>query len=359
MREDAAHPPDRLTHVDETGAARMVDVGAKEITARTAVAGGRLVVAARVIELLRGEGMPKGDALGVARVAGILGAKRTPDLVPLCHPLPISGVEVDLELADDAVEIRATVRTTGRTGVEMEALTAVTVAGLTLHDMVKAVDPLAVLTDVRVLSKAGGRSGDWQRGVSPPAAGDGARQTVQTALPLTPKPVAAADRSPGLPDGALARVLTVSDRSYSGHRADTSGPLLASLLADLGFIVDAVVVVPDAADEIAATLRVAVSAGIDLVVTTGGTGFAPRDVTPEATLRVLDREAPGLVEMLRAADRERVPTSILSRAVAGISGGSVIVNLPGSTGGVRDGVDILAPVIGHAIAQVRGGGDHG
>ena len=334
MTEDGSAA--RLTHVDETGAARMVDVGDKEITARTAVAGGRLVVAPRVIELLRGEGMPKGDALGVARVAGILGAKRTPDLVPLCHPLPISGVTVDLELADDAVEIRATVRTSGRTGVEMEALTAVAVAGLTLHDMVKAVDPLAVLTDVRVLSKAGGRSGDWQR-----------------------EAPAAPGRTPGLPGGALARVLTVSDRSHAGKRADRSGPLLASMLADLGFIVDAVVVVPDVADDIAAALRTAVDAGIDLVVTTGGTGFAPRDVTPEATLRVLDREAPGLVEVLRTADRVRVPTSILSRAVAGIAGGSVIVNLPGSTGGVRDGVGILAPVIGHAIAQVRGGGDHG
>ncbi len=334
----------RLTHVDETGAARMVDVGDKEITSRVAVAAGRLLVSARVIELLRGDGVPKGDALGVARVAGILGAKRTPDLVPLCHPLPISGVEVDLELASDAVEIRARVKTTGRTGVEMEALTAVAVAGLTLHDMVKAVDPAAVLTDVRVLSKSGGRSGDWTR------------ETLSAAkTPVN----AALLRTPGLPSGALARVVTVSDRSHSGVRADRSGPLLASLLAEIGFIVDVVVVVPDEVDAVAAALDEAVSAGIDLVVTTGGTGFAPRDVTPEATRRVLDREAPGLVEMLRSADRERVPTSILSRAVAGIAGGSVIVNLPGSTGGVRDGVAVLAPVIGHAIDQVRGGGDHG
>ncbi len=162
----------RLTHVDEQGAARMVDVGDKEVTTRVAVAAGRLLVSPAVLELLRGEGVPKGDALGVARVAGILAAKRTPDLVPLCHPLPISGVEVELELAADAIEIRARVKTKGRTGVEMEALTSVAVAGLTLHDMVKAVDPAAVLTDVRVLSKSGGRSGDWARGdaASVPAA---------------------------------------------------------------------------------------------------------------------------------------------------------------------------------------------
>ena len=343
-------PAARLTHVDERGAARMVDVGDKEVTARIAVAAGRLLVSPAVIALLRGEGVPKGDALGVARVAGILAAKRTPDLVPLCHPLPISGVEVDLELADDAVEITARVKTTGRTGVEMEALTSVAVAGLTLHDMVKAVDPGAVLTDVRVLSKSGGRSGDWVRGEPSMHRHDEA--FVSPAAHV-------AGITPGLPSGALARVLTVSDRSHRGMRSDASGPLLAGLLADIGFLVDGVTVVPDEADVVAAALRDAVAAGIDLVVTTGGTGFSPRDVTPEATLRVITREAPGLVEMLRAADRERVPTSILSRAVAGIAGGSVIVNLPGSTGGVRDGVAVLAPVIGHAIAQVRGGGDHG
>ncbi|WP_182525771.1 cyclic pyranopterin monophosphate synthase MoaC [Nocardioides dongkuii] len=157
---------DHLTHVDESGAARMVDVSAKDVTARSATASGRVLVSARVVELLRGDGVPKGDALGVARVAGIMAAKQTPALVPLCHPLAISGVTVDLVLADSpdpAVEITATVRTTDRTGVEMEALTAVSVAALTVVDMVKAVDKAAVITDVRVESKAGGRSGDWTR----------------------------------------------------------------------------------------------------------------------------------------------------------------------------------------------------
>ncbi len=158
-------PQGRLTHVDESGAARMVDVSAKDVTAREAVAAGRVLVSAEVVGLLRGEGVPKGDALGVARVAGIMAAKRTPDLVPLCHPLAISGVTVDLEVADDAVEITATVRTSDRTGVEMEALTAVSVAALTVVDMVKAVDKAAVISDVRVLTKTGGKSGDWARPV--------------------------------------------------------------------------------------------------------------------------------------------------------------------------------------------------
>jgi cyclic pyranopterin phosphate synthase len=153
----------RLTHVDETGAARMVDVSAKQVSTREAVAAGRVLVSAEVVALLRGAGVPKGDTLAVARLAGIMGAKQTPSLIPLCHPLALSAVSVDLEVTDDAVEIRATVRTTDRTGVEMEALTAVAVAGLTVIDMVKAVDKRAVITDVRVLTKTGGKSGDWVR----------------------------------------------------------------------------------------------------------------------------------------------------------------------------------------------------
>jgi cyclic pyranopterin phosphate synthase len=154
---------DRLTHVDETGAAHMVDVSDKDVTARSATASGRVLVSARVVELLRGEGVPKGDALAVARLAGIMGAKQTPSLVPLCHPLSLSGVTVDLAVTDESVDITATVRTTDRTGVEMEALTAVSVAALTVVDMVKAVDKAAVITDVRVEAKSGGRSGDWSR----------------------------------------------------------------------------------------------------------------------------------------------------------------------------------------------------
>lgn len=154
---------DWLTHVDDRGAARMVDVSAKDVSVRTARATGRVLVSPRVIELLQGEGMPKGDALAVARIAGIQGAKRTPDLVPLCHPIALHGVAVDLTLADDVVEIVVNVRTADRTGVEMEALTAVSVAALALIDMVKAVDPAATITDVRVEAKTGGRSGDWTR----------------------------------------------------------------------------------------------------------------------------------------------------------------------------------------------------
>jgi cyclic pyranopterin phosphate synthase len=155
--------PGDLTHVDEHGAARMVDVSGKDVTARTATARARFVTTPEVMALLRRDGLPKGDAIAVARIAGIAAAKRTPDLVPLCHPVALHGVTVDLELLEDGVDITATTRTADRTGVEMEALTAVVTAGLALYDMVKAVDRSAQLTDVRLVHKAGGRSGEWTR----------------------------------------------------------------------------------------------------------------------------------------------------------------------------------------------------
>ena len=152
-----------MTHVDASGAARMVDVSAKAVTTREAVAAGRLTTTPEVIDLLRRDALPKGDALAVARIAGIAGAKRTPDLVPLCHPIALSGVTVDVQLGESTVDITATTRTADRTGVEMEALTAVVTAGLALYDMIKAVDRSAVLGEVRLLAKSGGRSGQWRR----------------------------------------------------------------------------------------------------------------------------------------------------------------------------------------------------
>ena len=152
-----------LPHLSETGDARMVDVSGKAVTARTATAAGRVRLSAEAVAALRSGSLPKGDALAVARIAGIQAAKKTPDLIPLCHPLAISAVDIEVEVTDDGVEIVATVKTTDRTGVEMEALTAVSVAGLAVVDMVKAVDRAAVISDVRVLAKSGGRRGDWTR----------------------------------------------------------------------------------------------------------------------------------------------------------------------------------------------------
>ena len=155
--------PSGLTHLNAAGEARMVDVSTKDVTARTATAAGRVLLSTACVAALRDGAVPKGDALAVARIAGIQGAKHTPSLIPLCHPLSLSAVDLTVEVSDDGVEISATVKTTDRTGVEMEALTAVSVAALTVIDMIKAIDKLAVISDVRVIAKSGGRSGDWRR----------------------------------------------------------------------------------------------------------------------------------------------------------------------------------------------------
>jgi cyclic pyranopterin monophosphate synthase len=155
--------PSPLTHVDKAGHARMVDVSGKDVTAREASASGRVLLSPAAVAALRGGTVPKGDALAVARIAGIQGAKRTPDLIPLCHPLGLHGVTVELSVGDSGVRIEAEVRTADRTGVEMEALTSVSVAALTLIDMIKSVDKGAVITDVRLESKDGGKSGPWRR----------------------------------------------------------------------------------------------------------------------------------------------------------------------------------------------------
>ncbi len=163
MSVGSDRPGTELPHLNAAGEARMVDVSDKDVTVRRATAAGRVRLSAACVAALRDGSVPKGDALAVARIAGIIGAKKTPDLIPLCHPLPLTGVDVVTDVVDDGVEITVTVKTTGRTGVEMEALTAVAVAGLAVIDMIKAIDRAAVLTDIRVLTKSGGRRGDWDR----------------------------------------------------------------------------------------------------------------------------------------------------------------------------------------------------
>jgi cyclic pyranopterin phosphate synthase len=309
-----------LTHLDDEGRARMVDVGAKPVTRRVAVAEGRLETTAEVIGLIRDGRMPKGDVLATARIAGITGAKRTSELIPLAHLLPLDQVVVDLELEPAAVAISATVAVTARTGVEMEALTAVAVAGLALHDMVKAVDADCVLGGIRLVSKSGGK-GDQRAEV----------------------------------DAGRAIVIVASTRAAQGEREDATGPVIADWLRERGLDAE-VVVTPDA--DVLPALRAAVATRPALILTTGGTGASPTDRTPESTRAVVDRELPGIAEAIRAAGRDAVPTAALSRATAGLAGRTVVVNLPGSSGGVRDGLAVLADLLPHLLDQVVGG-DHG
>jgi cyclic pyranopterin monophosphate synthase len=319
-----------LPHLDADGRARMVDVGGKAVTQRTALARGRLQTTAEVVALLVADGLPKADALATARIAGIAGAKRTSDLIPLCHPLPLDGVTVDLVPDEDGVVIEARTRTTGRTGVEMEALTAVAIAGLTLHDMVKAVDPRATLTGVQLVAKSGGKRGDWTRDA--------------------PDEAVVAPRS----EPAGGAVLVVSTGAARGDREDTTGERIVAWLEHLGLPTPPARVVADA--DVARGLRAALDARPAVLLTTGGTGPSPTDATPEATAALLDRPLPGVAEAIRA--RAGTPTAALGRGLAGIADGTVVVNLPGSPGGVDDALAVLADLLPHLLQQVRGRADH-
>jgi len=316
-----------LTHLDSDGRARMVDVGHKAVTSRSATASGRFVTTAEVIALVRADGMPKADVLATARIAGIQGAKKTSELIPLCHPLPLSSVKVDFSFEPTAIVVSATAKTTGQTGVEMEALTAVAIAGLTLHDMIKAVDASATMTDVRLDTKTGGKTGHWTR--------SGAADFAVTAN--------------------TAIVIVSSTRAAAGEYADTTGPQIAAWLEERHYSTQTEVV---ADADIASAVSAAVAAHPAVIITTGGTGVGPSDYTPEATAALLDRELPGVAEAIRARGVAKTPTAALSRGLAGIAGGTVVVNLPGSVGGVKDGLAVLGELLEHLVGQVAGEGAH-
>jgi cyclic pyranopterin phosphate synthase len=343
-----------LSHVDREGRARMVDVSAKTDTTRIAVAAGELQTTAEVVALVRADDMPKADVLSTARIAGIAGAKKTSELIPLCHQLALSSVTVEFAFTDTTVTIEATAKTKGPTGVEMEALTAVAVAGLTLHDMVKAVDPAATLNGVRLLTKEGGKHGHWERA-------DTSNQAAQS-LAVGPTPLAESDPQQLTPhavsntEARSAVVLVASTGAAAGSRIDTTGPVLTQWLTGLGFSVRGPLVYADA--EIAVGLADALRLTPTVVITTGGTGASPTDATPEATLAVIDRELPGVAEAIRQRGTAKFPLAALSRGVAGLAGRSVIANLPGSPGGVQDGMAVLEPLLDHLLAQVAGGGNH-
>lgn len=300
----------------------MKDVSRKPETLRSARATATLRCPPFCLELLRNRSTEKGDALEAARIAGIMAAKRTPDLIPLCHPLPLQTVDITQTLHEEgAVHIEARVETIANTGVEMEALTAATVAALTLYDMLKphAGTDLSIC-DTRLVEKQGGKS----------------QYARRTDIHLT------------------ATVIVLSDSVAAGEKKDRAGLILRDSLENAGLEVTGYEILPDEPDELRLRVRHWCNAGTDLILTCGGTGVGPRDRTVEALAPMIERDMPGIVETARAFGQRRMPYAMLSRGVAGLIGGTLLITCPGSSGGAREYMDALLPGLLHVFHVLRG-----
>lgn len=298
----------------------MRDISAKYATLRTATARVALRVAPATLRLLRQGKLPKGDPLPVARVAAIQAAKNTAQIIPYCHPVPVDFVGIEFQVSRNRIEATAQVKAVGKTGVEMEALTAASVAALTLYDMLKPVDDQLEILGVQLLEKTGGKS------------------DFQNVFPTPPR----------------AAVLVMSDSIAAGRKKDWSGRLIVDRLKQAGLKVADYRIIPDDQELIERWLiRYADRSKLDLVITSGGTGLSPRDQTPEAMKRVIVRDVPGIAEAARAFGQDRLPYAMLSRGLAGLRGQTLIVNLPGSRKGTADYLAVLFPALLHAIKMVR------
>ena len=300
----------------------MFDVGDKPETLRTAVAQAIVKVDPATISLIKEGKSPKGNIVDAARLAATMGAKRTWDLLPYCHPIPIDSIKVDVSLKEQSIEVTVDVKSVWKTGVEMEALTGAYIAALTIYDMLKPVDETLSIESIKLLKKRGGLKTFFER----------------------------------FDKGLKAAVLVTSDSR--SEREDQSGKVVIDRLVKNGFDVVEYKVIPDEADLIESELkRFCDELKVDIVLTTGGTGLGPRDVTPEATKKVIEKEVSGVAEVLRAYGQRRTPLSMLSRGVAGVRGNTVIVNLPGSVKAVSESLDSLFPGILH-IYKMLGGYGH-
>jgi molybdenum cofactor biosynthesis protein MoaC len=299
----------------------MKSVTSKATTLRRATARARVCAARESIARMQSNDLPKKDVLVVARVAAVNAAKKTPDIIPYCHPVPVDAVEVDFAVDDTGVEITASVEAVWKTGVEMEALTAVSAAALTIYDMLKPVDKDIAIESMRLVEKRGGKS----------------------------------DYAERIPEGFTAAVIVTSDGTHAGKREDRSGQVIRERLEAYG-IETGYHILPDDLEAIERRLRAEVEGGTRLVITTGGTGLGPRDVTVEATRRVVEREVPGVMEASRAYGQSRTPYAMLSRGIAGVCGDTIIVNLPGSSKGAAEAMSAIFPGILHAYPMMRGGG---
>ncbi|MCB0790714.1 MAG: bifunctional molybdenum cofactor biosynthesis protein MoaC/MoaB [Flavobacteriales bacterium] len=294
----------------------MIDITHKPTTLREATATALVTVGDPAsIAAMRGKKVPKGDVLESARVAALLGVKRTAELIPDCHPMPIEHAEVTFDLSEQEVLITMRVRTIYRTGVEVEAMHGASIAALTIYDMLKPIDKGVAIAGIRLVEKSGGKS-DWVDRFDVPV---------------------------------KAAVLVISDSVSGGKKEDKAGVAIAERLKGLDVEVLESGLVPDEPERIAEQVKAWASQGLDLIITTGGTGLSPRDRTPESIAPILDREVPGIMEAARSYGQERTPWAMMSRGLAGMIGRTLVITLPGSTRGAKETMDALFPFVLHVV----------
>ena len=309
-----------FSHLDNQGNVRMVDITNKQVSLRTATAKGKIILSPETIHKMKDDDLPKGNVLTTAKVAGIQAAKKTAELIPMCHQLQLSHVDLTFELEEQQITITAIVKTKEATGVEMEALTAVSVAALTIYDMCKAVDSNMIVGEIALIDKKGGSSG---HAVSyRPAVG----------------------------------IITMSDGVAAGKREDKSGKILSDGFERVGCTIEKHLVLPDGSEELKQTIKSWIDSGVELIITTGGTGLGPRDLTIPAMETIFDSRLPGIEQCLHAYGRGKLATASLSRLAAGIVGSAIVICLPGSPGAVKDGLTVLIPTIFHAFHMMKGEG---
>jgi len=329
-------------HETPNAAFHMADIRSKRPTRRRAVAVGELIAGPVAYPLIVERRLPKGDALVMAEIAGLQGAKQASNLMPLCHPLMLELVRVRCEPIPErhAIRVFCEVATEARTGVEMEALAGVSAALLTLYDLSKPVEPALQIEGIRLLFKEGGKKGLWRH---PAGMSDEAEAHYR------PRGLARLD------DIACAAI-TLSTRASAGQYEDRAGPLLVEALQQLGARIEAAEILPDGIEPLASRLRALAGQGVRLVLCTGGTGLGPSDDTPEALASLGGRVVPGIGEAFRSQSAAHTALAWLSRASAVEFGGMLVIALPGSPRAVAQGMQILGPLLAHALAMMAGEG---
>lgn len=321
----------------------MIDVGAKPATLRFAKSEGWIRMSASAFQALRDFKNPKGDVLAMAEVAGLMALKKTADILPLCHPLAIQHAEIRFELIESSLSVRAVcvVQVIGRTGAEMESLMGLQTALLCIYDLCKAVDPVLEIGGIKLLEKKGGKSGHWHNPTLP-----GFEGKISSNKGKTPW----ADMR--------VSIITLSDRASQGIYEDKSGPAIGENLKAWGVSDIQAHVIADDPEQLATLLKACATDHRDLVLCTGGTGFAPRDRTPECIEKVCDRLIPGFGELLRSSGSVYTPLSYLSRAQAGLLAKTIVVSLPGSPRAVNEGMGALKYVLQTGVMVARGENPH-